>query len=220
MYLKSDPLGYTKTISTNVYICTYYTYDAGHDFYIGRPCLWIGFLRGVEFVLLAVCAGLTSPRSTCALIASGYCFPIVTSGTIAALATGSLMQRVGHQLLMTAGLVAFAVRTILIATCPVGQVFWKGPDTLLRQSDAFESRGPQISGDCCWHDQSRGELQHCARSGHSKVGGTIESHTNRGGETAEDKLAGYRAALYSSALASAWQDLGLWCLSHIQSRSG
>ncbi|KAK7742372.1 multidrug-resistance type transporter aminotriazole resistance [Cytospora paraplurivora] len=138
-------------------------------------------------------------RALEALIASGYCFPIVTSGTIAALATGSLMQRVGPQVLMTAGLVAFAVGSILIATCPVGQMFWKqifccyviipwGMDLTLSSANLMLSNAVALEYQGIAAGMTSTVVNYSIALGVG-IGGTIESHTNRGGATAEDSPA-------------------------------
>lgn len=110
------------------------------------------------------------------------------------------------EFIMSIGVVALIVATILPATMPIQQVYWAqafpsaiiagaGPDLLLTAAQVIASttvrRSEQgLAGSLI------GVLQTYGLSTGLGFAGTVEVHVNRGGATDSDKVAGYRGALY------------------------
>jgi MFS family permease len=142
-----------------------------------------------------------SPLETTASIT-----PVVVSGAIAATVVGSLLHRIGPPIIMTGSLVAFSVGTILIATAPIEQTYWAEtfvsfiitpwgmdmsfPAATLILSNAVSREHQGIAASLV------NTVVNYSISLALGIAGTIELRLNNGGMTKEDKLKGYRAALY------------------------
>ncbi|KAI3390363.1 hypothetical protein diail_9945 [Diaporthe ilicicola] len=151
-------------------------------------------------------AFLLTLRETSPLEGTANFVPVVVSGAIAAAVVGSLLHRIGPPIIMTAALVAFAVGTVLMATCPIEQTYWAqsfvsfiitpwGMDMSFPAATLILSNA--VSRD---HQGIAASLVNTVVNYSIALGlgiaGTIELNLNNGGMTQADKLKGYRAALY------------------------
>jgi MFS family permease len=63
-------------------------------------------------------------RGVSPLLGSAMISPVTISGAFAAISTGLLIGKVGPRWLMLVSMTAFTVGSILVATMPVGQIYW------------------------------------------------------------------------------------------------
>jgi MFS family permease len=134
--------------------------------------------------------------------------PVAISGFFAALTTGHVISRIGPGWVMLISMLAFLVGSILVATMPVDQLYWKQafivtlimpwgmdmsfPAGTLIMSDAVAKR----------HQGMAASLVNTVVNYSISIGvgiaGTVEVHVSHGGESREAELKGYRGALYLS----------------------
>lgn len=103
------------------------------------PLVPIHYLtKEVVFVLAAIACGWATfgiwlyylwqfweeLRGISPLLGSAMISPVTISGAFAAITTGLLIGKVGPRWLMLVSMTAFTVGSILVATMPVGQVYW------------------------------------------------------------------------------------------------
>ncbi|KAG5912972.1 hypothetical protein E4U53_005067, partial [Claviceps sorghi] len=176
----------------------------------------------VAFVLAAVACGwatfgiwtlylvqlLQQIRRLSPLLTSVWFLPVVVSGACAAAATGRLLgpARVKPPYVMTMALLAFTTGAVLTATAPADQTYWgqtfvsmlvmpfgmdmSFPAATLILSDAVPKA----------HQGVGASLVNTVVNYGIALGvgfaGTVEVHVGRGGATTDDKLRGYRGALW------------------------
>ncbi|ORY63444.1 major facilitator superfamily domain-containing protein [Pseudomassariella vexata] len=174
----------------------------------------------VSFVLGAVACGWScfgiwlwytwqffeESRGASPLLATAWFCPVAISGAMAAGLVGLLLHRIGPPLVMTGALAAFTVGTILMATCPVDQIYWgqsfvaliimpwgmdmSFPAATLILSNAVARK----------HQGIAASLVNTVVNYSIALGlgfaGTVEYNVNNGGKTPEDRLKGYRSAYY------------------------
>ncbi|KAI2630642.1 MFS general substrate transporter [Hypoxylon sp. NC1633] len=175
---------------------------------------------GVTFVLAAVfcgwgCFGIyiyyvwefyEVLRGATPLLATAMHSPILVSGIAAAITTGMIIHRVGPAVVMALALLAFTVGTTLIATAPIDQTYWTQtflcnliitwgmdlsfPAATLMLSDLVSSEHQGIAASLVT------TVVNYSGALALGVAGTVELQVNKGGETAEDVLKGYRGAWY------------------------
>ncbi|KAG5981220.1 hypothetical protein E4U55_003179 [Claviceps digitariae] len=178
----------------------------------------------VAFVLATVACGwatfgiwtlylvqlLQQIRGLSPLLTSVWFLPVVCSGACAAVVTGKLLGplHVKPPYVMTMALLAFTTGAILIATLPVHQTYW---------AQTFVSMLVMPFGMDMSFPAATLILSNAVPKQHQGVGaslvntvvnygialgvgfaGTVEVHVNRGGATPDDKLRGYRGALFMS----------------------
>jgi MFS family permease len=132
--------------------------------------------------------------------------PVVISGFLAAITTGHVISRVGPGWVMLISMLAFLVGSILVATMPVDQLYWKQafiitlimpwgmdmsfPAGTLIMSDAVAKR----------HQGMAASLVNTVVNYSISIGvgiaGTVEVHVGHGEDPREAELRGYRGALY------------------------
>lgn len=132
--------------------------------------------------------------------------PVAISGFLAALTTGHIISRIGPGWVMLISMLAFLVGSILVATMPVDQTYWKQafvvtliipwgmdmsfPAGTLIMSDAVEKK----------HQGMAASLVNTVVNYSISIGvgiaGTVETQVTRGNATLEAELKGYRGALY------------------------
>jgi MFS family permease len=140
------------------------------------------------------------------LLASAYISPVAVSGALASLATGWLLGKVRPAYIMLLALTMFTVGTVLIATKPVGQIYWAQgfvcavvipwgmdmsfPAATMILSDAVKKEHQGIAASLI------NTVVNYSISLGLGFAGTVEVHVNNGGKTPEDVLKGYQGALY------------------------
>jgi len=174
----------------------------------------------VAFVLACVACGwatfgiwiyyiwqiLETLRGTSPLLTTAYLCPVAVSGACASIMTGYLLGRLKPAWVMTIALTMFTIGTILIATCPVDQIYWAQifvctiiipwgmdmsfPAATLILSNAVKKEHQGIAASLV------NTVVNYSISLSLGFAGTIESHVNNGGQTPSDTLQGYRGALY------------------------
>lgn len=132
--------------------------------------------------------------------------PVAISGFIAAITTGHVISRIGPGWVMLISMCAFTVGSILVATLPPHQIYWAQtfvvtliipwgmdmsfPAGTLIMSNAVEKRHQGMAASLV------NTIVNYSISIGVGIAGTVEAHTNNGGQTKEDELRGYRAAMY------------------------
>ncbi|KAI0271711.1 major facilitator superfamily domain-containing protein [Gloeopeniophorella convolvens] len=129
--------------------------------------------------------------------------PLAVSGACMALVSAWLVPRLAAQYVLGIGLVGIVVCSLLIATMPAQQMYWKQvfPATLLMgMGPDFVTTMSQIiaANTVKRHEQGLagtlvGVLQTYGLSTGLGFAGTVEAHVNKGGK---DPVLGYRGALY------------------------
>lgn len=213
-----QPYVYVCLILGLIFIGVYFVVDLK---YSPDPLVPFNALTSdVAFVLAALACGwacfgiwiwytwqvMLQLRHASPLLASAYSVPTMISGAVAAVVVGIMLHRVGPPLIMTGALVAFAVGAILLATCPVDQIYWGqlfvgflvtpwGMDMsfpaatlILSNSVAREHQGIAAS-------LVNTVVNYSIALGLG-IAGTIESQINNGGKDPADKLKGYRGGYY------------------------
>jgi MFS family permease len=165
---------------------------------LGWACfgVWVYYL----FQFLQVLQG-ASPLLTVAKVS-----PIPVAGTLAAIGTGLALGKFGPAWTMTCALTFFMVGTILLATCPVDQIYWAqiffctivtpfGMDMSFPAATVVLSNAVPKE-----HQGIAASLVATVVNYGISIGlgfaGTVEVHTNNGGKTPEDILKGYQGAEY------------------------
>lgn len=129
--------------------------------------------------------------------------PLTVGGGIAAITSAYLIRHVAAQYILAIGATAMATASIILATMPEQQIYWKGlfpaiaivafcPDFIFTASQIIASNSVArkeqgIAGSLI------GTLLTYGISTGLGFGATVEVHTNRGGA---DPVRGYRGALY------------------------
>lgn len=127
--------------------------------------------------------------------------PVAVSGLLAAIATGSLISKLKVSTLLTAAMLCFLVGQILLATVPVGQIYWAqtfvsfiimpiGLDMSFPTGSAILSQS-MAHGDQGLAASLINTVVNYSISLCLGIAGTIESNVNKGGQ---DILLGYRGA--------------------------
>lgn len=132
--------------------------------------------------------------------------PVAISGFIAAITTGHVISRIGPGWVMLISMLAFLTGSILAATMPVHQSYWAqsflvtliipwGMDMSFPAGTLIMSNAVQKA-----HQGMAASLVNTIVNYSISIGvgiaGTVETHVNKGGRTAQDELAGYRGAMY------------------------
>ncbi|KAF2023021.1 hypothetical protein EK21DRAFT_105518 [Setomelanomma holmii] len=145
-------------------------------------------------------------RGTSPLLTVAQVSPFAISGFLAAITTGHVISRIGPGWVMLISMLAFLIGSILTATMPVDQTYWKQafvvtliipwgmdmsfPAGTLILSDAVEKR----------HQGMAASLVNTVVNYSISIGvgiaGTVETKINRGAHNTQDELRGYRGALY------------------------
>lgn len=145
-------------------------------------------------------------RHASPLLATAWICPVAVSGAGASVVTGILLGRLRPAWVMTIALAMFLTGTILIATAPVGQIYWAQsfvcaivmpwgmdmsfPAATLILSNAVSKK----------HQGIAASLVNTVVNYSISIGlgfaGTVESHVNHGGRTPAELLEGYRGAWY------------------------
>jgi MFS family permease len=143
---------------------------------------------------------------TSPLLTSAYVAPVAVSGAIAAICTGWLLGHVKPAWVMTMAMSAFLTGIVLIATRPIGQIYWAqgflsavvapwGMDMSFPAATLILSNTVQKK-----HQGIAASLVNTVVNYSISIGlgiaGTVEVHVNNGGKTPEDLLLGYRGAMY------------------------
>jgi MFS family permease len=165
---------------------------------LGWACfgIWVYYL----YQFLQVLQG-ASPLLTVAKLS-----PIPVAGTLAAIGTGIALTKLGPAWTMTLALTFFMVGTILLATCPINQVYW-GQIFFCTIITPFGMDMSFPAATVVLSNAVSKEHQGIAASLVATVvnygisiglgfGGTVEIHTSNGGNTLADLLSGYRGAEY------------------------
>lgn len=127
--------------------------------------------------------------------------PIIVSGLLAALSTGFLMSKLKVSIILTIATLCFTVGQILVATVPVGQIYWAqtfvsfiimpiGLDLSFPTGSAILSQS-MSHGDQGLAASLINTVVNYSISISLGVAGTIESNINKNGQ---DILLGYRGA--------------------------
>jgi MFS family permease len=132
--------------------------------------------------------------------------PVAISGFIAAITTGHVISRIGPGWVMLISMLAFFIGSILVATMPIDQTYWKQafvvtliipwgmdmsfPAGTLIMSDAVEKKHQGMAASMV------NTIVNYSISIGVGIAGTVETRISRGGDTAEAELAGYRSSLY------------------------
>ncbi|KAI1073569.1 MFS general substrate transporter [Whalleya microplaca] len=166
----------------------------------GWACFGIWFFYSWEFLLTL--------REKSPLLATAMFSPVVVSGFCAALFTGYMLHHLGPPIVMTGALVAFTVGSIIVATCPVDQVYWgqtfvsmivmpwgmdmSFPAATLILSNSVRRRHQGIAASLV------NTVVNYSISLGLGFAGTVEVHVNKGGGTPSNVLLGYRGAFYTA----------------------
>jgi MFS family permease len=174
---------------------------ASLELYCLEPLLiWIGIFIYYFIQILQQLRG-DSP-----LLTMAHVCPVVISGFFAAVTTGHVISRIGPGWVMLISMLAFLVGSILVATMPVDQLYWKQafivtlimpwgmdmsfPAGTLIMSDAVAKR----------HQGMAASLVNTVVNYSISIGvgiaGTVEVHVSGGSESKAAELKGYRGALY------------------------
>ncbi|KAF2104012.1 MFS general substrate transporter [Rhizodiscina lignyota] len=140
------------------------------------------------------------------LLASAMLCPVAITGLCAALSTGYMLTKVGPAGTMTAALTFFTVGIILLATTPVGQIYWAQtfvgtiltpfgmdmsfPAACVILSNAVPRRHQGIAASLV------NTVVNYSISLGLGFAGTVQSQVDNGGQTTADVLKGYRSAEY------------------------
>ncbi|KAH7087518.1 major facilitator superfamily-domain-containing protein [Paraphoma chrysanthemicola] len=186
-----------------------------------NPLLPFGSLStDVSFVLTCVGCGwasfgiwayyfwqiLQEMRGVSPLLTSAQLVPTALMGFVAAVTTGKVISRIGPGWVMLISMIAFLIGSILTATMPVHQTYWKQafvtvmiipwgmdmsfPAGTLIMSDAVEKRHQGMAASLV------STVVNYSISIGVGIAGTVDVQVNRGGTTRKDELRGYRGAMY------------------------
>ncbi|RDW84034.1 MDR family MFS transporter [Aspergillus mulundensis] len=200
------------------------------------------FSTDVSFVLGCVATGwgcfgtwiyyswrfLLDSRGATPLLASAQFVPPGISGLLASFATGFLMSRIRPPLIMCMSLTAFTVGTVLITIAPVDQTYWaltfvsmivipwgmdmSFPAATLMLSNAVAREHQGLAASLVT------TIVNYSISLSLGFAGTIESQIVKG-DSAEERLKGYRSALYF-AIGLGGLGLGISVLYTVKSYTG
>ncbi|KAI1458794.1 MFS general substrate transporter [Annulohypoxylon moriforme] len=147
-------------------------------------------------------------RGISSLLAAAYIGPCIVVGCLATLSTGLVLQRLGTVLVVFISLLGFTLGSTLVATMPAIQSYWSQlfisvlivswamdtgfPATALALSNAAERKSQGIAASLV------STVMNYSMSIGLGVARTVESYVNRGGKSTENKLIGYRAAVYTA----------------------
>lgn len=164
----------------------------------GWSCFGIWFFYAWEFVLVL--------REETPLLATAMISPVCVSGLCAALFTGYMLHKLRPPIVMTMALVFYTVGMIILATCPVDQVYWgqlfvsvivmpwgmdmSFPAATLILSDAVPRKHQGIAASLV------NTVVNYSISLGLGFAGTVETQINNGGTNPADILKGYRGAYY------------------------
>ncbi|KAI1105697.1 MFS general substrate transporter [Jackrogersella minutella] len=164
----------------------------------GWSCFGIWFFYTWQFQL--------NIRGDVPLLATAKFAPAAVSGLCAALFTGYSLHRLRPPIVMTMALVSFTVGIIILATCPVKQVYWgqlfvcivvmpwgmdmSFPAATLILSDAVPRKHQGIAASLV------NTVVNYSISLGLGFAGTVETQVNNGGKNPTDLLKGYRGAFY------------------------
>ncbi|KJZ69113.1 hypothetical protein HIM_11492 [Hirsutella minnesotensis 3608] len=176
----------------------------------------------VAFVLAAVVCGwatfgiwtlylvqiLQDIRQLSPLLTTAWFTPVTVAGAMAAVVTGKLLGpwRVQPAIVMTFALVAFTTGALLTALAPTNQTYWgqifvSCLVTPFGMDMSFPAATLILSNAVAKEHQGIGaSLVNTVVNYGIALGvgfaGTVETHLHRGGETSEDRLRGFRGALF------------------------
>ncbi|KAI0004837.1 MFS general substrate transporter [Xylariaceae sp. FL0662B] len=215
-----QPYVYVTLILGALFLAVFFAFEWR---YAQNPLIpFHAFSADVSFVLGAVACGwacfgiwlfyswefLLTLRGNSPLLATAMFSPVVIFGFCAALFTGYMLHHLGPPIVMTGALLAFTVGTIIIATCPVDQIYWgqtfvstvvmpwgmdmSFPAATLILSNAVRRRHQGIAASLV------STVVNYSISLGLGFAGTVEVHVNKGGGTPSDVLLGYRGAFYTA----------------------
>ena len=140
------------------------------------------------------------------LLLAAWYSPVIPSGLLSALAVGKLLGHMRPAWMMVIGMMAYTIGSVLIATRPVGQIYWgqfffsvliicvgmdsSFPAATLIFSNAVPTKYQGIGASVVL------TIVNYSISLGLGFAGTVERQINNGGLTSEDKLRGYRGAFY------------------------
>ncbi|KAI1809819.1 major facilitator superfamily-domain-containing protein [Poronia punctata] len=206
---------YVLLILGVLFLAAFFLYEIR---YADAPLIDIGSLSSdVSFVLAAVACGwatfgiwffytwqfLLTIRHETPLLATAMTAPVAISGAAAAVFTGALLHRLGAPVIMTASLAAFTVGIVLMATCPVDQIYWAqtfvsivimpwGMDMSFPASTLILSNSVPRKNQGIAASLVNTVINYSISLGLG-FAGTVEVYVNDGGR---DVLRGYRGAFY------------------------
>ncbi|KAI0888373.1 MFS general substrate transporter [Annulohypoxylon maeteangense] len=147
-------------------------------------------------------------RGTSPLLAAAYICPCIIIGCLTTLSIGFVLQRLGTILIVFGSLLGFTLGSALVATMPAVQSYWSQlfisvlvvswamdigfPITALALSNAAERKHQGIAASLV------STVMNYGISIGLGIARTVESYANTGGKSFENKLIGYRAALYTA----------------------
>lgn len=165
-------------------------------------CGWANF--GIWFYYLWQI--LEVSRGASVLLACAYLAPLVGSGIVAAFTTGFLLGYLRPAWIMVMAMSAFLIGNLLVATLPPHQIYWAQllpmglitafgmdmsfPSATIYLSDTIEKSKQGVAASLV------NTMVNYSISLGLGFAATVEVHVNHGGETWEQKLQGYRGALY------------------------
>ena len=145
-------------------------------------------------------------REDSPLLAVAHVCPVAVVGALASVTTGILLGRLRPAWVMMIALTAFTVGIILVATAPIGQIYWgqtffctliipwgmdmSFPAATLILSNAVSKEHQGVAASLV------NTVVNYSISLSLGFAGTIASHVDRGGRTPADILLGYRGAWY------------------------
>ncbi|KAI1777489.1 MFS general substrate transporter [Hypoxylon cercidicola] len=147
-------------------------------------------------------------RGVSPLLATAYISPCIIVGCCATMSTGLVLQRLGPSIVVFVSLLGFTLGAVLVATMPAVQIYWTqlffsvlivswAMDTgllaaTLALSNAVDSK----------HQGTAASLVSTVMNYSISVGlgiaRTVEYCVNRGDSSLENRLEGYRAALFTA----------------------
>ncbi|OTA94716.1 hypothetical protein M434DRAFT_70917 [Hypoxylon sp. CO27-5] len=164
----------------------------------GWSCFGIWFFYAWQFQL--------NLRGDAPLLATAKFAPAAASGLCAALFTGYSLHRLRPPVVMTMALMFFTIGIIILATCPVDQIYWgqlfvsiivmpwgmdmSFPAATLILSDAVHRKHQGIAASLV------NTVVNYSISLGLGFAGTVETQVNNGGQNPADILKGYRGAYY------------------------
>jgi MFS family permease len=147
-------------------------------------------------------------RGDSPLLTMAHLCPVAISGFIAAVTTGHVISRVGPGWVMLISMLAFLTGSILVATLPIGQIYWAQTfvTTLIIPwgMDMSFPAGTLVMSNAVAkkHQGMAASLVNTVVNYSISIGvgiaGTVEVHVNNGASTVADELSGYRGAMYLS----------------------
>ncbi|KAB2100720.1 Drug resistance protein [Alternaria gaisen] len=167
-------------------------------------CGWAAFGIWVYYFIQF----LQQLRGDSPLLTMAHLCPVAISGFIAAVTTGHVISRIGPGWVMLISMLAFLTGSILVATLPIGQVYWAQTfvTTLIIPwgMDMSFPAGTLIMSNAVAkkHQGMAASLVNTIVNYSISIGvgiaGTVEVHVNNGGATVSEELSGYRGAMYVS----------------------